>query len=41
MDAEIEIPPEMASTMTQVWKSSGIQMAYQRRWSFYLLDSAK
>ncbi|KAE9555493.1 hypothetical protein FO519_001261 [Halicephalobus sp. NKZ332] len=40
-DLDIEIPEEMAVIISQLWESSGIQMAYQRRWSFSLLDSAK
>uniref|UniRef100_A0AC34GVR7 G protein alpha subunit n=1 Tax=Panagrolaimus sp. ES5 TaxID=591445 RepID=A0AC34GVR7_9BILA len=37
----IEIPDRMIRCIQIIWKSGGIQTAYKKRWSFYLLDSAK
>uniref|UniRef100_A0A7E4V3N4 G-protein alpha subunit n=1 Tax=Panagrellus redivivus TaxID=6233 RepID=A0A7E4V3N4_PANRE len=40
-EKEVTIPPDMCKKLQRLWKSSSVQMAYQRRWRFYLLDSAK
>ncbi|KAH7724468.1 Protein GPA-6 [Aphelenchoides avenae] len=38
---EINIPKDMDKTMGRIWRSAPVQMVYQRRYTFALLDSAK
>uniref|UniRef100_A0A915PF29 Uncharacterized protein n=1 Tax=Setaria digitata TaxID=48799 RepID=A0A915PF29_9BILA len=40
-NAEIEISHEMAEIIQQIWQSSGVQLAYERRFNYQLLDNAK
>ncbi|KAM3726991.1 Guanine nucleotide-binding protein alpha-6 subunit [Dirofilaria immitis] len=40
-NAEIVISDEMTKIIQQIWQSSSIQLAYERRFSYQLLDNAK
>uniref|UniRef100_A0AAF5PGG8 Guanine nucleotide-binding protein alpha-6 subunit n=1 Tax=Wuchereria bancrofti TaxID=6293 RepID=A0AAF5PGG8_WUCBA len=40
-DAQIVISHEMAKIIQQIWQSNSIQLVYERRFSYQLLDNAK
>ncbi|VDK66570.1 unnamed protein product [Onchocerca ochengi] len=40
-NAEIVISHEMAEIIQQIWQSGGVQLVYERRFSYQLLDNAK